>query len=205
MKIEIRADSAIISGYVNATEKKSRPVVTPRGKVVEEIEPRAFQSAIDRAGEITVTVDHDETHVYASTRDGSLTLYEDEIGLHAETVIRDPTLIELARTGKIRGWSFGMYNVVDEMEDRADNLPLRKVKQLDLDHVSLIVRKNPIYSATSVEVRAGKEADVEVRAFESDSKITEFVQETPKTPFFDNSEYKRRVEIIKNKTWREKR
>ena len=32
MKIEIRADGAHISGYVNATEKKSRPVITPRGK-----------------------------------------------------------------------------------------------------------------------------------------------------------------------------
>ena len=49
MKIEIRADGAHISGYVNATEKKSRPVVTPRGKVVEEIEPRAFERAIERA------------------------------------------------------------------------------------------------------------------------------------------------------------
>ena len=39
MKIEIRADGAHISGYVNVTEKKSRPVVTPHGKVVEEIEP----------------------------------------------------------------------------------------------------------------------------------------------------------------------
>lgn len=80
MKIEIRADGAHISGYVNATEKKSRPVVTPRGKVVEEIEPRAFERAIERAGNINVTVDHDSTHVYASTEDGTLSLYEDAIG-----------------------------------------------------------------------------------------------------------------------------
>ena len=56
MKIELRADGAHISGYVNVTEKKSRPVITPHGRVIEEIEPRAFEKAIDRAGNITVTV-----------------------------------------------------------------------------------------------------------------------------------------------------
>ena len=77
MKIEIRADGAHISGYVNVTEKKSRPVITPHGKVVEEIEPRAFEAAINRAGNINVTVDHDDTHIYASTSNGTLKLYED--------------------------------------------------------------------------------------------------------------------------------
>jgi len=43
MKLEIRADGVHISGYVNATEKKSRPVITPHGKVIEVIEPRAFK------------------------------------------------------------------------------------------------------------------------------------------------------------------
>ena len=66
MKIEIRGDNmAEISGYVNATEKKSRPVITPHGKVVEEIEPRAFAGAIERAGNVTLSVDHDDTHIFA--------------------------------------------------------------------------------------------------------------------------------------------
>ncbi len=76
MQIEIRSDGAHISGYVNATEKKSRPVITPHGKGVEEVEPGAFQAAIDRGGNITVNLDHDSTHVYASTEAGTLKLYE---------------------------------------------------------------------------------------------------------------------------------
>ena len=164
MKIEIRADGAHISGYVNVTEKKSRPVITPHGKVVEEIEPRAFEQAISRAGNITVTVDHDNTHVYASTDEGTLKLYEDNIGLHADVLITDETLIELAKKGKIRGWSFGMYNVQDELEQRADTLPLRRIKALDLDHLTLVVKKVPIYSATSVELRADGEVEIETRA-----------------------------------------
>ena len=89
MQIEIRADGAHITGYVNVTEKKSRPVITPRGKVVEVIEPRAFERALQRARNIPLTVDHDSAHVYASTEDRSLTLHEDSIGLHADVLIRD--------------------------------------------------------------------------------------------------------------------
>lgn len=164
LKMEIRADGVHISGYVNATEKKSRPVITPHGKVIEVIEPRAFAEAIKRAGSVSVTVDHDLTHIYASTDDNTLDLYEDEIGLHADTVIKDPTVIELAKKGKIKGWSFGMYNVVDEVEARADDLPLRRIKALDLDHITLVVKKQPVYSATSVEVRAEGEVNVETRS-----------------------------------------
>lgn len=131
--------------------------------MVEEIEPRAFEQALARAGNITVTVDHDSSHAYASTDEGSLTLYEDDIGLHADVLVTDAVLIDLAKRGKIKGWSFGMYNVVDEVEPRADDLPLRRIKALDLDHLTLVVNKTPVYSATSVEIRADTEVDVETR------------------------------------------
>lgn len=190
MKIEIRADNARISGYVNVTEKKSRPVITPHGKVTEVIEPRAFEAAIKRAGNITLTVDHEAGSVYANTNDGTLTLTEDNIGLHADVLITDATLIDLAKRGKIRGWSFGMYNVVDELESRANDIPLRKIKAMDLDHVSLIVNKTPVYSATSVELRAEAEVDMETRGFETTAQIAEQI------PRFDNSAYRARVDAL---------
>ena len=194
MIIEIRADGAHISGYVNATEKKSRPVVTPHGKVIEEIEPRAFERAIERAGNISLTVDHDSSHVYAETQDGSLQLYEDDIGLHADVLIRDEMLIELAKQGKIRGWSFGMYNVKDEIIERADDLPLRKVKDLDLDHVTLVVKKRPVYSATSVEIRAGTDVELEERGRDPEEMhITVEEACEPKEPFYDSLHYTART------------
>lgn len=196
MNIEIRADGAHISGYVNVTEKKSRPVITPHGKVVEEIEPRAFEQAIGRAGNITVTVDHDNSHVYASTDEGTLQLYEDDIGLHADVVITDETIIDLAKKGKVRGWSFGMYNVQDELEQRAGELPLRRIKALDLDHLTLVVNKVPIYSATSVELRADGEVELETRSIEETIQITAAEPEPP-APSFDNSAYRARVDAIR--------
>lgn len=171
MRLETRADGLHISGYVNVTGKLSRPVITPHGKVIETIEERAFDNAIKKSGDITVTVDHDSTHVYASTNTGTLKLSEDAIGLHAEVLITDPSVIEMAEKGKIRGWSFGMYNVVDELEQRADNLPIRHVKDFMLDHITLVKDKIPCYAATSVEYRAESPVDIETRSMETEPKI----------------------------------
>ena len=134
MNIEVRADNtARIVGYVNVPGKISNPVITPHGRCVETIEERAFERAIDRAGNLTVTLDHDRGTTYANTQDGTLELREDAIGLHAKVTISDPTLVDLARKGRIKGWSFGMYNGKDEMEIREENPPLRHIKSVDLD------------------------------------------------------------------------
>lgn len=197
MQIELRADGAHISGYVNVTGKKSRPTITPHGKVIEIIEERAFERALERAGNINVTVDHDKTHVYASTEDGQLTLYEDPIGLHADVLITDTYLIELAKQGKIKGWSFGMYNVQDEMlpEERADGYPIRKIKTLDLDHLTLVVNKQPVYSATSVELRAEEVIDIEERAIDQAITLVNNVVKEKQT--INYSEFENRINSLK--------
>ncbi|MDF2537417.1 MAG: hypothetical protein K0S76_438 [Herbinix sp.] len=194
-KIEIRADDKVqITGYVNVTGKKSRPVITKHGRCIEVIEERAFSDAIERAGNISVTVDHDSTHVYASTEKSTLTLREDAIGLHADVLIDDKTIIELAKQGKIKGWSFGMYNVVDNLEQRANELPIRHVEKLDLDHITLVVKKRPVYSATSVELRADIETEIETRSSEDEIELK--MVETPKKPI-NISQYKHRINKLR--------
>ena len=190
MNIEVRADGLHIDGYVNVTGKKSRPIITPHGKCIEVIEERAFDSALKKSGDISVTVDHDSGHIYASTKDGTLKLYEDNIGLHADVLITDKALIDVARNGQIKGWSFGMYNVVDELEKRADDLPIRHVKDFTLDHITLVKSKVPCYAATSVEIRAENEIDLECRAFEG--KINLSVEK----PKIDYSEYENRINSL---------
>lgn len=194
MKIEVRADGVHIEGYVNVPGKKSRPVITPHGKVIEIIEERAFERALERAGTISVTVDHNKTHIYASNDDGTLKLYEDPIGLHADVIISDESLIEIARKGQIKGWSFGMYNVVDEIEQRADELPIRKIKSLDLDHLTLVVNKQPVYSATSIELRAGEDKEIEERAFEQNITI---IADEKKKETIDYTKYENRIQTLK--------
>jgi HK97 family phage prohead protease len=195
MKVEVRADGAHISGYVNATEKKSRPVITAKGqRVIEVIEPRTFERALERATNVPMTKDHKPDIVLAETRSGNLRLHEDAIGLFAEALVTDPATVEEARAGKIKGWSFGMKNIVDEIEERTDALPLRRVKGLDLDHITLVVNATPAYAATSVEVRA--EDDVTELESRTLLDTPELVDHTPK---YDNTPYKERLERIKNR------
>lgn len=190
LKIEIRADNtAFISGYVNAVERESRPVITPRGRVNELIEPRAFAQALDRADNVDMTVDHTDKKI-ADTKDKSLMLCEDAIGLRAEATISDPETIEEARAGNIKGWSFGMRNVVDEIEERADKLPLRRIKGLELDHVTLVIHKTPCYSATSVEVRADGESDLETRCSDTETTVSEHKKQV------DYTEYEKRIKNL---------
>lgn len=195
MNVEIRADGLHISGYVNVTEKMSRPVITGKGqKVIEVIEPRAFQNALDKVDNVVMTKDHDENYVLAEIRAKNLSLYEDAIGLHADALITDAQTITEARAGKLKGWSFGMKNIVDNIEERADKLPLRHIKALDLDHITLVVNKTPFYAATSIEMRANDEtSELECRTMEESPKVTETEQKP------DYTAYLNRIEALKTK------
>jgi len=194
MQIEVRADgTAKITGYVNVTEKKSRPIYTPRGQVVEEIEPRAFEGALKRAGNVELTKDH-LPGALAETRAGTLKLREDAIGLYAEAELSDPQTVEECRAGKVKGWSFGMRNVEDTLEERGKDLPLRRIKSLDLDHITLVVQKTPCHAATSLEVRADETVPVEERALDGPPVVTE----EPRAKEPPTAAYRKRLESIKD-------
>lgn len=166
--------------------------MTPRGKVLEVIEQRAFARALERAENVEVLLDHEADRVLASMKEGTLTLAEDNVGLRAETLITDEEVIEAARAGRIKGWSFNMKHVTDSMEERATGYPIRHVTDFDMSEISLIVKKVPCYSSTSIEIRAGDETeDVERRSME-DGQM-ELVKEE-KNP---NEPYLKRLEEIK--------
>ena len=182
MRAELRADGLHISGYVNVPGRQSRPVMTPHGRVIEIIEQRAFQKAIDRATNIRMLLDHNPMRVLAETRAGNLTVMEDAIGLRAESVVTDPEVIEDARHGKLRGWSFNIKNPVDSIEQRADGLPIRHITDLDMDEITLVVNKIPVYSSTSIEVRADAEESVEYRADDDDLEFDDKTEPDEEDP-----------------------
>ena len=181
MKIEIRNDKAVVSGYVNAVGRDSRPITDVRGKFVEQIEPGAFRASLERSENVDLLLNHDKSKVYASTRDGSLKLTEDSIGLRAEAVLSDAEMIRKARSGEFRGWSFGMYVGDSAMEERAEGIPRRHVKSLNMFEVSLIDKsKIPCYVGTSVECRAeGEDVLAELRYSEEEPEIVEEERSEP--------------------------
>jgi HK97 family phage prohead protease len=195
LKVEIRADGLHISGYVNVPGRESRPVITSRGKVVETIEQRAFQRAIEKADNIPMTLDHDSNRVLAKTNDKTLVLYEDEIGLRAEAIITDEEVINGAKQGKLKGWSFGMKKIVDSIEERSNNLPLRHVKDFILDHITLVMNKRPVYSSTSIELRADEDEEMEVRAAESQVTTVDLSEKVKEK--VDLSGYQNRINKLK--------
>ena len=165
MKVEVRADGVHISGYVNAVMRESKPVVTKRNNVVtvvnEIIEEKVFQRALEKSMNVTAQLDHREDRIIADTSNGTLELREDNIGLHAELRTSDKEVVENA--SKLSGWSFGFRNPTEEIEQRADKYPLRRITSLDIDHVALLLHKSPAYSATSIELRAEQEETIELR------------------------------------------
>ena len=194
MKAELRADGLHISGYVNVPGRQSRPVMTKRGKVIEVIEQRAFQKAIDSATNgVRMLLDHNPDRVLASTPDKSLNVFEDEIGLRAEALVTDQEVIEGAKAGKLRGWSFNMRNIVDSIEERAGELPLRHVQSFDMDEITLVMHRMPCYSATSIEIRADVEEDVEERASAGEIRVI-IPEDKPEDPM---ETYRKRLSNLK--------
>lgn len=189
MRIEIRSDSVLIDGYVNAVERDSRPIITSKGKCVERIESRTFEKALNRGTNVRLMLNHNKE--LGSTAEGNLELFEDNIGLRAIATVTDPEVIEKARQKKLKGWSFGMYVNQQRYEDRADDIPRRCISDLDLDEVSIVDdRLNPVYTATSIEMRADEEVINEQRG-------NEFRAVTIDNTSIDYTEYENKINQLK--------
>ena len=144
--------------------------MTPHGRVAK---------AIERANNIRMLLDHDQNRVLASTQANTLEVKEDAVGLRAESVVTDPEVIEGAKAGRLRGWSFNIKNPKDTIEQRADGLPIRHITDLDMDEITLAMNRIPVYSSTSIEVRADTE----------DGEAVELRSEIPESiDFVDKSE-----------------
>jgi len=202
MQVRIRSDSVEIEGYVNAVERKSKPLKTRIGEFVERIKQGAFKRAIERNDNIRLLLNHDWNKDLGGTKDGNLELIEDNIGLKARATITDPDVVKKARNGDLVGWSFGFTDRdVDRHEE--EGIVTRDVKDLDLFEVSLLDRtKKPAYDGTLVTVRADEihyhgEAcitEIEIRE-EAEPKQQEIVEENNKE--IDYSPYEAIIAEIK--------
>ena len=168
MKVEIREDNVVITGYVNAIERYSKPIKENlRGKVttfIERIKAGVFKTALKRNDDVKVLLNHNHERVLATTKDGSAKLEEDNIGLRAEVTITDKEVVEKARNNQLVGWSFGFYSNADEIGTEGET-ETRTVTDLDLIEVSILDdTKSPAYYGTSIEARAEGERMLEYRA-----------------------------------------
>ena len=170
MQVEIRNDSVLITGYVNAVERLSKPIrESIHGGVrtfLERIKAGVFRNALKKNDNVLVLLNHDHTRVLASTKDGSAVLEEDNIGLRAEITITDSEVVQKAREGKLTGWSFGFIANDDELSIEGKD-EIRTVTDMELLEVSILDdTKAPAYYGTSIEAREGGARVVHIRAFD---------------------------------------
>lgn len=183
MRVNIRADTVEIEGYVNAVERTSKPLMSRIGRFIERICKGAFNKSLERNSDVYCLLNHDRTRVLARTSDNTLELREDNIGLHARAVITDPDVVDKAKRGDLVGWSFGFEDVPGGVEQGIDSdtqLPLRKVRDLDLQEVSILDRrKSPAYDGTLVSVRDDGTEILHGEALIDEMEIRDEIQEDP--------------------------
>lgn len=167
MKVEVRGDSVIVSGYVNAVERYSKPITCEwRGQVrtfLEKVRAGVFKTSLKRNDDVKVLLNHDSSRELANTKDGSAKLEEDNIGLRAEVIITDKEVVEKARNNQLVGWSFGFHANSDDVGTDGAN-ETRTITDLDLVEVSILDdTRRPAYNGTSIESRCEGEKIMEIR------------------------------------------
>ena len=192
MKIELRNESVEVSGYVNAVGRESRVLRDKDGYFTEIIEPGTFARALMR-GSRDMLLNHDGGRVLGHEGE-NLELREDAVGLYATATVTDPEVMEKARNGELRGWSFGFLPIRQRFEERG-GMRLRILEDIDLREVSIIDgRLTPAYAATSVFTRAAEGADeLECRMMEAQEVRTVDSTEAP-PPVIDYQPYRELIE-----------
>ena len=154
-KFEVRNNVLKIEGYVNAIERMSKPLPSPKGVFREVIREKAFDSALRKASNVDLLFNHKDDYRLASIKDGSLSLVEDSVGLFAKASIQDDFVIKRAMSGALKGWSFGFYPESVEYSRDQQGQEIRYVNSLSLKEIS-VLDCEPAYdgtSFTSIEAR----------------------------------------------------
>lgn len=163
-ELEVRSegDSRTISGHAAKFNVLSENL----GFFREQIKPGAFGSSI--GGDIRALWSHDFSQVLGRTKNGTLRLQEDEIGLRFELDLPDTTLGRDAYTsikrGDVTAMSFGFFVKRDSWVHGGEGQPdIRTLEDIELFEISPVAF--PAYPQTEVHTRAlqdiakrGKEA-----------------------------------------------
>ena len=161
---EIREDNSVeLSGYISVCERDSKRLMDKVGYFVEQIKPNAFRRSLESNPNIPILFNHKWDRELGRNGVNECEIYEDNIGLRYKIRTNDAEVIELARTGKLRGTSFGFQPIKETSIDIASGLRRKFIHELRLLECS-ILSIEPAYVATSVEVRAKDGEEIEIRS-----------------------------------------
>lgn len=173
MRVEIRSDHAIIRGYINAVERDSREMSTAKGSFVEQVRSGTWENAISKKDDIPMLLNHNKNRKLASTKEETLKLIEDNIGLYAEARVYDKEVIKKAENNELTGWSFGFSKIKDSWGKTDSGIDRRYLEDIDVSEISVLDdSRTPAYYGTSIENRDNEEISIEQRSFSDDVKIS---------------------------------
>ena len=182
----VENDQMVIEGYAAKFGTKSHLLSDRGGRgYYEVLEPGLFRDHL--SDDVAFTYNHLKETVMAHTRNKTLTLSEDEVGLKFRAVLNNTTdsknVFERVSRGELVETSFGYHeNLAKQKLDRvAGSEPILRISGIqDLFDVSVVTRA--AYPNTEVYTR----------------DLKEFEAEEPKKQY-DSAPYQRELELIKLK------
>jgi uncharacterized protein len=165
-----------LSGYAVKWEKKSH-VLGYYYKFREQFQKGAFADSLKNDDQRFLW-SHDTSKVLGRTKNNTLRLMEDGIGLRFEIDLPDTTLgddtYKSIKRGDVDGVSFGFRAEDDDLVEPDDDIPIRTVKKAKLLEVSAVAF--PAYPDSEVSARGydpmkQHAEELELRQAELKSKI----------------------------------
>ncbi len=156
-EFEIRAvgDKLTFSGYAAVFNSDSQPL-----PFIERIAPGAFKRSLQSRNDVKLLWNHDSGEPLASTRSGTMRLYEDSKGLRVEAELAPTTrgkdLSILMQRGDIDKMSFGFNVQSDSWSPDGNVRTLESVRLLEVSIVTF-----PAYESSVAQVRSIDQIDVE--------------------------------------------
>jgi HK97 family phage prohead protease len=156
-EFEVRADGdkLTFSGYAAVFNSDSQPL-----PFIERIAPGAFKRTLQARNDVKLLWNHDAGEVLASTRSGTMRLFEDSHGLRVEADLAPTTrgkdLSILMQRGDINKMSFG-FNV--QQDSWSPDGQVRTLESVRLSEVSIVTW--PAYTESVAQVRSLDGVDVD--------------------------------------------
>ncbi len=154
--IELRAinNGVKITGIVHKIGTASKMLRRKGGQFIEKFSKEAWEEAITENNEIRLLVNHDTKQSYATTKNGTLSLWIEDNDVKMDAIIYDKELAEEIRAYG-DGFSFGFTQKEEKWED-ADGYSIRSITKALISEVSVLINSRPAYGGTLVEVRSAE-------------------------------------------------
>lgn len=154
---EIRADGdkLTFSGYAAVFNSDSEPL-----PFTERIAPGAFKRTLQARNDVKLLWNHDSGEVLASTRSGTMRLFEDAKGLRVEADLAPTTrgkdLSILMQRGDVNKMSFGFNVQSDSWSPDGNTRTLESVRLIEVSVVTF-----PAYTSSVAQVRSIGDVEVD--------------------------------------------